>query len=224
MKCSALLLAVLAGSGWVAAAPVLSVNPTAGIPGSTVPVAVSYTTDTNAPSLQFDLVYATNYLATGTPAGGDALSDHQIASSEPAPGVRRVLIFSFSNTPLTNGVLAYVPFMLASNAPDHDELLTLSNVLVVNTQANVVPAYSSNGVLAVAEPPLVTALVRTNGAIHLRVLGTTGRGYRLEAETNLASPGWTALATNIATNGMTEFDDTAATGFSSRFYRAALAR
>jgi hypothetical protein len=224
MNCSHLLAAFLAGFSVASAAPVLSVNPAAGIPGTTVQVAVGDTTDTNTPSLQFDLLYATNYLATGTPAGGNALSDHQVASSEPAPGVRRVLIFSFSNAALTNGVLAYVPFMIATNAPDHDQPLTLSNVVVSSAQANQVTAYSSNGVLVVAIPPRITSLVRTNGAVLLQLSGTSARAYRLDAQTNPAAPQWTALATNTASNGTAEFEDTAAAGFGFRFYRAALAR
>jgi hypothetical protein len=115
------------GPAMLWAAPVLSVGSTAGVPGGTVPVAVSYTTDTNAPSLQFDLLYATNYLASGPPAGGSALADHLVATSEPTNGVRRVVIFSFSNTPITNGVLVFVPFTITTNAPDHDAALVLSN-------------------------------------------------------------------------------------------------
>jgi len=219
-----LLLAVLVVSAGATAAPVLSVNSTAAIPGSTVQVAVRYTTDTNAPSLQFDLLYATNYLATGTPTGGDALADHQVASSEPAPGVRRVLIFSFSNALLTNGVLAFVPFTIATNAPDHDEALTLSNVVVSTLQANQVLAYSSNGVLTIAVPPQITSVVRTNSGARVQLVGTSGREYRLEAQTNVAALQWTPLATNIAVNGLAEFNDATPAAFSSRFYRAALAR
>src|SRR5438093_1355558 len=94
----------------LSAAPSLSVASTAGAPGATALVAVNYSSDTNAPTLQFDLLYATNFLASGEPIRGNALSDHSVASAEPYPGVRRVLIFSGSNRRITNGVLVYLPF------------------------------------------------------------------------------------------------------------------
>jgi len=100
------------------AAPSLSVRSIAGAPEARLLVAIDYTSDTNAPTLQFDLLYSTTYLASGDPMRGNALSDHSVASTEPSPGVRRVVIFSGSNSPITNGVLVYVPFTLAANAPE----------------------------------------------------------------------------------------------------------
>lgn len=186
---------------------VLSVQFTAGAPGTTAMVPVNYTTDTNAPSLQFDLLYDTNYLTAGDPTGGNALSDHQVASAEVSPGLRRVLILSFSNSPITNGVLVYVPFAISTNAPDHDEMLTMSNVLVVNAGASVVPSESSNGVLAIAVPPRFDAIFPTNGgAVHLELSGTTGRHYAIQTTTNLAQPVWTAISTNAAVGGLVEFE------------------
>ena len=96
------------------AMPTMSVGTTAGAPGTTNLVPISVTIDTNVVSFQFDLVYATNYLTPGTPIGGSALADQQLASAVVTPGIFRVLGFSFSNSPITNGVLAYVPFTIAS--------------------------------------------------------------------------------------------------------------
>jgi hypothetical protein len=221
---SSFFVAFVLGNASGMAAPVLSVDPIVGLPGTTVHVAVSYVTDTNAPSLQFDLLYSTNYLASGTPTGGDALSDHQVASSEPAPGVRRVLIFSFSNTPITNGVLVFVPFTIATNSSDHDEPLSLSNVVVSSPQAEPVPAYASNNVMVIAIPPRIISVVKTNSSTIVELAGTDGRGYRLEAQTNPSDTQWISLVTNIAVNGIAEFEDTNAASFPFRFYRAALAR
>jgi hypothetical protein len=224
-RCSCLLLALLApvlAPGRLPASPAVSVGSTVGVPGITVPVPVNFTTDTNVPSLQFDLHYATNYLAPGAPVGGSALADQQIYYTNGVlPGVYRVLMFSFSNSPLTNGVLVYVPFGIATNAPDHDELLSLSNVVLSNPQGYAVPANASGGVLAIATPPRFRSIVRANGGlIHLELLGASGRTYVLQAATNLPPPQWTAIQTNLATNGVRDFDDSSSAGAPMRFYRA----
>jgi hypothetical protein len=131
-------------------------------------------------------------------------------------------MFSFSNSPLTNGVLVYVPFSISNNAPDMDETLALTNVVVSSPAGTQIPAGASNGVLSIAVPPQFTAIFPTNnGNIHLRLSGTTGRSYVIEARTNFSPAQWIPLSTNIATNGFVELNDVSGSALSSRFYRAA---
>jgi len=205
----------------LSASPSLSVGFSVGTPGTTVQVAVNYTTDTNAATLNFDLVYDTNYLASGTPVRGNALSDHLVASSEPWPGVRRVLIFSAANSRITNGVLVHVPFTIVGNAPDHDEVMAFSDVVVANLQAEAVPVKTTNGVLAVAAlPRFVSISPTTGGAIHLELIGPPGRRFLIEGTRTVGQPSWTPLHTNVATGGLLKFDDLGAAVLPSRFYRA----
>jgi hypothetical protein len=215
-----LWLPVLAAGNLASAEPALYVNSTFGVPGSTVQVAVGYMTDTNAPSLQFDLLFSTNYLSAGTPTLGNAAPNHQIGSAEVDPGVTLVLIYSLENTPLTNGVLAYVPLTIASNAPDHDESLMLSNIVVSSMLGTELAATSSNGVLSIVVPPQFTSVTFTNGGVQILLAGTTGRRYRLEATTSLSPPLWTALATNLTANGVAVFNDVGPPAYATRFYRA----
>jgi hypothetical protein len=212
----------LLGTAGAPAMPTMSIGTTAGAPGTTDLVPISVTIDTNVVSFQFDVVYATNYLTPGTPIGGSALADQQLASAVVTPGIFRVLGFSFSNSAITNGVLAYVPFTIAANAPDHDEMLTLSNMLLVNVQAVAVSnTVNSNAVLSVTVPPQFSAIFPTNaGAMHLELTGTTGRVYIIQATTNLAVPQWRPLATNTDVTGLLPFDDVSAGAFPNRFYRA----
>ncbi len=211
----------LLGTGDALAMPSMSLGTTAGAPGTTNLVPISVTIDANVVSFQFDLLYATNYLTPGTPIGGSALADQQLGSGG-SPGLIRVLGFSLSNSPITNGVLAYVPFTIAANAPDHDEMLMLSNMLLVNTQAVVVPVtVNSNAILSITVPPRFSAIFPTNtGAMHLELSGTTGRVYVIQATTNLALPQWSPLATNTDVTGLLPFDDVSAGTFPKRFYRA----
>ncbi len=204
----------------------MSLGTTSGAPGATDSVPVIVTIDTNVVSFQFDLLYATNYLTPGTPVGGGALADQQLFSAVVTPGVFRVLGFSFSNSPITNGVLACVPFAIAGNAPDHDEMLVLSNMLLVNAQATNVPVtVNSNAILSVTVPPYFSAIVPTNaGAMHLELTGTTGRVYVVQSATNLVSPQWIPLTTNTDVTGVLRFDDDSASNFPHQFYRARFVR
>jgi hypothetical protein len=207
------------------AEPATSLDNTAVAPGSTVLVPVNITVDTNVTSFQFDLFYSTNYLTPGAPVGGSALADQQLYYNVVSPGDYRVLGFSFSNTPLTNGVLAYVPFTVASNAPDHDEPLTLGGVVLASAAGFSVPVtVSSNATLSITVPPQFTAIFPTSfGAIHLELVGTVGHAYVIQAATNLTQPQWTPLITNTNLSGVIPFDDVSAGNFPVRFYRAAFA-
>jgi len=214
------------GAGTATAMPTMSLGTTAAAPGTTDSVPVSVTIDTNVVSFQFDLLYAANDLTPGLPVGGNALADQQLASAVVAPGVFRVLGFSFSNSPLTNGVLVYVPFAIAGDAPDHDESLVLSNMLLVNAQALVVPvSVNSNAILSVTVPPRFNAIFPANtGAMHLELTGTTGRVYVVQATTNLIAPQWMPLATSVDITGVLSADDPTAGNFPRRFYRAQFQR
>jgi hypothetical protein len=210
------------GAGMLSATPTMSISNTVGTPGATVPAPINVTIDTNVVSLQFDLWFGTNYLASSTPTGGSALSDQQVFSALVQPGDLRVLEVSFDDSPMTNGVAAYVPFTIASNAPDHDESLMLSNVILVNAGASEVPVIvNSNGTLSITIPPRFTAIYPTNGgAIHLDLSGGTNRVYTIQAATNLAQPAWIGLSTNTNFTGVLPVDDTNASNFLLRFYRA----
>ena len=172
---------------------------------------------------QFDLFDSTNYLTPGAPVRGDALADHLLLTNEVSPGQFRVVGFTISSSALTSGVLAYIPFIINSNAPDHDELLTLGSVVLTDTNAFFVPVtVNSNATLSITVPPRFTALFPTNaGAIHLELTGTVGRTYVIQAATNLTMPKWTPLITNTNLTGVLPFDDISAGNYPIRFYRAA---
>jgi len=57
-----------------------------------------------------------------------------------------------------------------------------------------------------------------NGQFLLRVLGQSGERFAIEATTNFTE--WTALKTNVITDGSFEYLDSSAAAFSRRYYRA----
>jgi hypothetical protein len=56
-----------------------------------------------------------------------------------------------------------------------------------------------------------------SGAFNALLLGGFGSNYVIQASTNLSN--WTALLTNVFTNGLFQFTDTNAAAFSNRYYR-----
>ena len=217
-------LGVLTASVVTVASPLLSVDSTQGIPGSTVNVAINYTTDTNLTGIQFDLLFNTNYLQWGPPIRGNALSDQFLGTNLIAPGQFRVLAISFVSTPISNGVVVYMPFTIAINAPDHDEPLTFTNVVATGAAAEEVALPTSSGILAVVVPPRITGITPTNsGVMHLALIGSPGRNYIIQATTNLAAPQWLSFS-NVLSGGNPVFDDATATNFPVRFYRAQVAQ
>ncbi len=206
--------------------PAMSVGNTVAAPGTTNFVPISIIVDTNVVSLQFDLTFSTNYLTPGTPIGGNALSDQMLFSATQTNHAFRVLAVSFTDSPITNGVVAYVPFTIASNSPDHDEPLLMTNVVLTDAAGELVPVIvNSNATISITVPPHFSAILPTNaGAIHLELTGTPGRVYEIQATTNLALPQWENLTTNTNVTGILPFDDTSASNFPARFYRAVFAR
>ncbi len=213
---------ILCGPFAALATPTMSVGSIVGMPGGTVQVPINITVDTDVVAFQFDLWYSTEYLTHGTPVGGGALADQQIAFGEVAPGGLRVLAYSLADSPVTNGVAIYVPLIIGFNAPDHNETLLISNLVLSSAAGTSVPVtVNSNGVLSVAVPPLFTAIFPTNaGAMRLELTGTAGRTYIIQATTSLAPPQWIPLTTNIDATGILPFDDVSAAAFPNRFYRA----
>ena len=71
-------------------------------------------------------------------------------------------------------------------------------------------------------PPTLTLLQLNNGVPTLRVSGSTNQIYRVQAVTNFSAPSaWLNLITNSTDGkGVFDFEDTTATNFPSRYYRA----
>lgn len=206
------------------AAPALWVGPAVGFPGDTKNVAVNLFTDTNVPQLQFDLRFETNFLSSGTPIAGPALADQLILSSEPVPGVRRVQLFSLSNSPMTNGVLVTIPFTIRTNALERYTGLVFTNVTLHNSLQQLIPlVFWTNGTLEILTSPNFTSIQRmTGGSLKLRIISPPSHLCVIQATTNVAQGSWSPVYTNQSPLGVFSFEDSAAAKLPRRFYRAVL--
>jgi len=191
-------------------------------PGTTIEVPITFTTDTNAASFEFDLVFSTNYLSAGLPMPGPANAAYFIFTNSfpfyPNQGTLRVLSLGF--TPLSSGVVARVPLTVSSNAPDHNELLVVTNVSLSTAGATGVLGFGSTNVFEFLVPPAFTGINVSNNGINLELTGSTGRTYSIQAASDAALSIWSPISTNTATNGVLSLNDPTAANYPARFYRA----
>lgn len=87
-----------------------------------------------------------------------------------------------------------------------DNFMVFDN-LEITADATVIPS-------STVHPPLMVE----GGLRLIRVDGSEGEKYAVEASTNLVQ--WTALKTNVVSDGYFDFLDTTAAGLPQRFYRA----
>jgi len=108
-------------------------------------------------------------------------------------------------SPLNLGDVDAVWSIYDTNAPG-DNYLLFDNYQIT---ADVIPPPS----------PRLQGLVPTgDGQFPLRVVGQSGTRFAIDATTNLTQ--WTALKTNVITDGYFDYVDSAAPAFARRFYRA----
>ena len=100
--------------------------------------------------------------------------------------------------------------------------ITVNTALVTSAETDLTTANNSaqtSTAIRVPITPTLTGVTITNSQTKFTLTGDAGMSYKILASTNLTT--WTALATNTAAlNGTIKFTDTAATNYTSRYYRA----
>ncbi len=198
------------------AAPRLSLTTVRGFPGNTVevPVMLRYETNElqNVVALQADVVFGPAGLSSGLPGGGGALPNHRVASSLPASGVRRLVIYSRTNAAFTNGVIANLPFTVAAGQ-FRNFTLTLANVILARADGSQVPVSVVSGGIAVSR-----VFLRSDGDADFFLDVLPEQPFSIQASTNLID--WLELTNLVTTGSLFTQIDTDAHLYSHRFYRA----
>jgi hypothetical protein len=212
-----LTLMLRAGGSLLAADPLLVVGAVPGAAGTAVTVPIYFLGATNAPSdvvaVQADVAFEGAQLSAGSSLAAAGLPAHQLQSFSPAPGITRLLAYSMSQQPITNGQLATLTFNVGAAVSAPVLHLSLSNV-VLSTAAGTARPVSPLGGLIVLQP----VVRQTNGTAAFVLAAEPAQTYRIEASTDLTT--WSALATNTAPGLYLDFSDTNAPSFIRRFYRA----
>ncbi len=127
----------------------LSLGSTHGGAGSSVSVPLTFGGATNVVALQADVLFDATILSSSATTGGPALGGQTFEHSAPTSGVRRILIYSLNNQPLSAGVIANLQFAISSGAPAGAAGLFLTNVILAGTNALALPATTSSGLITI---------------------------------------------------------------------------
>jgi hypothetical protein len=185
---------------------------TRGSPGATVSVPVILRGETNVVALQADVLFDSAAVSSGAVAAGGATANHVVTSSEPAAGIKRLLCYSLTSSPMSNGVVATIVFNVPSTALQNALRLSLSNVLLVTASPSAVPSVNGNGLII-----LNPIFIRPDGKTDFLLSATPGQTNVIQASTNLEQ--WVDLGALVPADTAVEFTDTNAPAFPYRFYR-----
>jgi len=215
------LACLLAADETAHAVPRLVAGVVRGFPGRTVEVPVSLRYRTNdvrdVVALQADVIFDATGVTDGEPAPGGMLNNHVQASSRPASGTRRLLVYSPANAVLTNGEVARIPFTIGPNEYRNFSL-RLTNVILVRADASQVFGTTADGAIAVNQVYLAPN-GQADGFLNVSSNGVE-QCYVIQATTDFQS--WVNIQTNSTESGLLEFADPAAGAHPHRFYRALL--
>jgi len=211
-------MSVFIGALPVLATPKLTVGTVLGFPGATVhvPVRLSYGSNDlrNVVALQAD-VLQTGAASAGALTGGNALSGHVIASSQPASNLRRLLVYSLNNALITNGTVLSVPYTIPIGSIQNVQL-ELNNVVLATADGFSVPVTTVSGGIAVT-PVFVRSDGDVNGYFILNTNTPPGLPLVIQASTNLVH--WVNVATNVSEESIRFYFDQDAHLYPHRFYR-----
>ncbi len=216
------LLGLLIGTG-VSAAPQLTIGHGSGDGPIPTAVPVAFSSDVPAVAVQFDVVFDPTQLASSDPVLATLSADHLLASSEPTPGTRRIVVYSTVNAGIPNGPLVTLAFAPLPRATNGKVSLTPANPIVANADAQpLTPVTLIAGdftVGAVVAPQLRLTTLSPAGGVQLQLTGPVGATFLLQVSQDLIQ--WAPLKTDvIPAAGVLNFSDTVSTGIIARFYRA----
>ena len=162
LVCAA-LLALLCATSLLADAS-LSVGSALGGAGSSVSVPLTLGGASNVVALQADVVFDATVLSSSATIAGPALGGQVFEHSAPTSGVRRILIYSSNNEPISAGVIANLDFAIAPGAPGEVTALLLTNVILAATNGSALPTATVPGLITIMAVDRPVVLV--NGRFH----------------------------------------------------------
>ena len=126
-----------------------------GVPGGQAVVSISLNSDPPIAGIQFELKEESEHLILSEIALSSVLvPEHRMVSNEVLPGVHRAVIYSPGNTPLGNGEILLLTFLIGQNAPPGVEAITLGSQLLVNPDAGIVSETNvQDGRITISDTP-----------------------------------------------------------------------
>jgi hypothetical protein len=192
----------------------LGVGSSRGFPATAITIPVGLTARSNIVALQADIVHDGAALSMASASAGTATGGNILLSSAPAPGVRRLLLYSPAGGPLNDGEVAQLPVVVGPNIYQGFYRLTLTNVMVATSSAQPLICTNRSGVIVVSP-----VFIRQDGGVDFFLNVTPDQTYLVQASTNLID--WLTLSTNLAIGPYLEMtEEGAGMLYPQRFYRA----
>ncbi len=192
-----------------------------GTRGGTIAVPIQLIGTTNIVGAQFDLIFPATQILSGYPFTGSSTNGPSVLSAELTNGIRRVVVYTRTNSILTNGVLVYFPLTIKTNTPNNVSSLYISGITLARADGTKEPlVFVGDGSLTVgpAAPASLGSIIRLgDGTLKFQVAGSDGAAYTIQASTNLTD--WTSVRTFLTSGGLIDFQYTAGTN-SRQFFRA----
>lgn len=221
MKAMLLATSALLGCS-VEAASEISIGSAAGDVAALTPVPVVYSSDVPCVGVQFEVLFYSSLLVSAPALAADPASGLHVVSSEPAPGIRRVVVYSDNNRVLLNGPLVNLPFSPRAGVAENTTTpLTAANPLASSPDGQSIGLVTLlGGTFTVGVPARFKSVsVSPTGEVELLLGGPAGRSYILQGSGDLKE--WTALQTGTVPSGGTlRFLDSPALSVNARYYRA----
>jgi hypothetical protein len=167
----------------------------------------------NVVALQADILFDTNSLTAGNVTPGSVSANHIVASSQPAAGVKRLLLYALNTGVLSNGILANLSFTLAPGSYPEALRLGVTNVILVT--ASAIPVLSTNLPGVIVINPVV---IRPDGDVNFFLTVVPNESYIVQGSIDLLE--WLDLGRVDTPSAIIEFTDTNAQVYPYRFYRA----
>jgi len=184
-----------------------------GYPATLVTIPVFFNSRSNVVALQADIRFDASGLSSFAATMGTAGGSGVLSSSAPGNGVRRLLMYSPELNKLSNGVMAHLPFLVASNLYSGVLRLSLTNVVVATSAAGPLVSTNSSGAIAISP-----VFQRVDGGVDFFLNVTPDRTYLIQASSNLLD--WLTLSTNVAEGPLIENQEADGFTYPYRFYRA----
>ncbi len=192
----------------------MRVGASRGYPATAITIPMTLTARSNIVALQADIVHDARALALASANAGTATGGNRLVSSSPAPGVRRLLLYSPDGRPLNDGEIVQLPVVVGSNIFEGVYRLTLTNVVVATAAAQPLVSTNRSGLIVISP-----VFLRQDGGVDFYLNVTSEQTYLVQASTNLTD--WLTLSTNLATGPLLEMtEEEAGRVHRQRFYRA----
>lgn len=207
----------LACCSTLAAQPKITISAQRGHPGRVTAVLGRLSDTTNITAVQFDVNYDPNHVTLNAVTLPSFLTNHVLWSHELLPGLRRVLVFSQSNTKFrTNETLALLSFATPLGERVGSGPITPSNIFLSQPDAfQLQPVEARAGAVFVSQ----VARNPQNGEVLIFFPSVAGRRYVLQATADFK--GWVNLSTNVAEADFIDLVDASGPSYPYRYYRLA---